>query len=337
MCNSTLRKFEVPTENVLALIVDNASNMTKTVERLNENDTSALLQETPSLLEENEGDDDNELPSLVCIHHVRCAVHTLQFSIKDGLKQPHCNKLLTKTHHVVAKLRSPNVISLLEKREKKRPVLDTCTRWGSTYLMIKRLLELRNSIKKLGVLSPEFHLSTATWSSLNELLSVLEGPYAVALKLQAEDLISEVFMKEWCSLKHTLRGKPTSLALEILRAMEKREKSLFQTKLFLDGVFVDARYRILLFEEQVELAKAGLLEVAFKARHCSVRAFNVSDTADTSLESILVGDIPAPTILHLLLPKKMSSKKNWIYWNEENRMNTSLQAILLIRCARNEQ
>ena len=37
MFNSTLRKYEVPTENVLALIVDNASNMTKTVERLNEN------------------------------------------------------------------------------------------------------------------------------------------------------------------------------------------------------------------------------------------------------------------------------------------------------------
>ena len=73
--------------------------------------------------------------------------------------------------------------------------------------------------------------------------------------------------------------------------MEKREKPLFQNKLFLAGVFVDARHRILLSEEQVELAKAGLLEVAFKARHCSVRAFNVSYTADTSTESILVGDI----------------------------------------------
>ena len=39
--------------------------------------------------------------------------------IKDGLKQPHCNKLLTKTRLVVAKLRSPNVLALLEKREKK--------------------------------------------------------------------------------------------------------------------------------------------------------------------------------------------------------------------------
>ena len=89
--------------------------MTKTVEWLKENDTSALLEETPSLIEEDDDDDENELPSLVCIHHMRCAVHTLQLSIKNGLKQPHCNKLLTKTRHVVAKLRSSNVISLLEK------------------------------------------------------------------------------------------------------------------------------------------------------------------------------------------------------------------------------
>ena len=41
-----------------------------------ENDISALLEETPSLLEDD-GDDDNELPSLVRIHHMRCAVHTL--------------------------------------------------------------------------------------------------------------------------------------------------------------------------------------------------------------------------------------------------------------------
>ena len=92
MLNSTLRKYEAPTKNVLALIVDNASNMTKTVERLNENDTSALLEETPSLLEEDDDNDHNELPSLVCIHHMRCAVHTLQLSIKNGLKQPHYNK-----------------------------------------------------------------------------------------------------------------------------------------------------------------------------------------------------------------------------------------------------
>ena len=135
---------------------------------------------------------------------------------------------------MVAELRSPIVLSLLERREKKRPVLDTCTRWGSTYLMIKRLLELRNSIEELGVLSPEFLLSTATWSSLNKLLSVLEGPYAVTLKLQAEDLTSGVFMKKWCSLKHILRGKQTSLALE---EQWKKEKSFISKQTLLGWSF----------------------------------------------------------------------------------------------------
>ena len=146
MFNSTLQKYEVPTENALALIVGNASKMTKTVERLNENDTSALLEETPSLIEEDDGDDDNELPSLVRIHHMRCAVHTLQLSIKNGLKQPHCNKLPSFV--------LPTYYPCSKKRETKRPVLDTCICWGFTYLLIKRLLELRNQRSKTTSSSP---------------------------------------------------------------------------------------------------------------------------------------------------------------------------------------
>ena len=290
MFNITLQKFEIPSENVLALIVDNASNMTKTVERLNQNGTPALPEETTTSSDDEDGDD-SEYPIPVHIHHMSCVVHTLQLSIKDCLKQSQCNKLLTKTRYIVAKLRSPNILSLLEKRGKKRPVLDMATRWGSTYLMIKRFLELRNSIEELGVVSPELHLSSTTWSSLEELLSVLEVPYAVTLKLQAENLTSGVFMKEWCSLKHTLHKKQTPLALEILKSMENREVSLFQIKLFLAGVFVGARYRILLSEEQMEVAKAGLIEVALKSHHCSISVSNSSSTENAASESIQVNNI----------------------------------------------
>ena len=288
MFNITLQKFEIPSENVLALIVDNASNMTKTVERLNQNGTPALPEETTTSSDDEDGDD-SEYPIPVHIHHMRCVVHTLQLSIKDCLKQSQCNKLLTKTRYIVAKLRSPNILSLLEKRGKKRPVLDMATPWGSTYLMIKRFLELRDSIEELGVVS--LHLSSTTWSSLEELLFVLEVPYAVTLKLQAENLTSGVFMKEWCSLKHTLHKKQTPLALEILKSMEKREVSLFQNKLFLAGVFVDPRYRILLSEEQMEVAKAGLIEVALKSHHCSILVSNSSSTENAVAESIQVNNI----------------------------------------------
>ena len=40
--------------------------MTKTAERLNENDTSAMLEETPSLIQEDDDDDDNDRIVLFC-------------------------------------------------------------------------------------------------------------------------------------------------------------------------------------------------------------------------------------------------------------------------------
>ena len=83
---TTLQKFDVPKENVLCLVVDNASNMTKTVERLNEND---MPFKDPDVMHNNavdeEVDSDDEPVTLVNIDHMRCAVHTLQLAIKDGL------------------------------------------------------------------------------------------------------------------------------------------------------------------------------------------------------------------------------------------------------------
>ena len=99
--------------------------------------------------------------------------------------------------------------------------------------MIQRLFELRNSIEELGVLSSDLHISAATWSSLQELFGVLEMPYSVTVKIQAESLTSGGFMKEWCSLKRTLSKKESRLAQEILKSMKKRELTLFQNKLFL--------------------------------------------------------------------------------------------------------
>ena len=121
---ATLQKFDVRKENVLCLVVDNASNMTKTVERLNENDVPFKdPDEMHNSAVDEDVDSDDEPVMFVNIHHMRCAVHTLQLTIRDGLKQPQCEKLLTKTRHIDAKLRSPNGLAFLEKRERKRKCL----------------------------------------------------------------------------------------------------------------------------------------------------------------------------------------------------------------------
>ena len=120
------------------------------------------------------------------------------------------------------------------------------TRWGSTYLMIKRLLELRESIEELSLLSAEFDISLAMWSSLEDICSVLEMPYSATINLQTESLTPGAFLKEWCALKRILHKRETRLAQEIVTSMEKREETLLRNRLFLGGVFVDFTYRILL-------------------------------------------------------------------------------------------
>ena len=109
-----MQQFGIAKENILCLVVDNASNMTKTIERLNEDDPE-VESDTPQDEAADESEDydgiENDCAMRVNIHHMRCAVHTLQLAIKDGLKLPNCDKLLTKTRHIVTKLRSPNILS----------------------------------------------------------------------------------------------------------------------------------------------------------------------------------------------------------------------------------
>ena len=70
------------------------------------------------------------------------------------------------------------------------------TRWGSTYLMIKRFLELRESIEELSLLSAEFDISLAMWSSLEDICSVLEMPYSATINLRTESLTPGAFLKK---------------------------------------------------------------------------------------------------------------------------------------------
>ena len=155
------------------------------------------------------------------------------------------------------------------------------TRWGSTYLMIKRLSELREFIEELSLLSAEFDISLAVWSSLEDICSVVEMPYSATMYLQTEFLPPGAFLKKWCALKRILHKREIRLAQEIVTSMEKREETLLRNRLLLVGVFVDSRYRISLASEQMENAKIGLHNVTLKNYCCST---SVSNSASSSIE-----------------------------------------------------
>ena len=85
----TLKQFSISKQQILACVVDNASNMTRTVQLLNE--------------DEGDEDDDEEIKEIQdllsidhTIYHMRCAEHTLQLGICDMLKKRASGKVFNK-------------------------------------------------------------------------------------------------------------------------------------------------------------------------------------------------------------------------------------------------
>ena len=118
--------------------------------------------------------------------HMRCAAHTLQLAIRYGLKVRHVASLISKIRQVVVAARSPNIDAILRKKTNKGAILDQATRWGSTYLMLERLLELKPAL--IDIVHPDASLSDAQWNEVKRLEGLLRHPFLTTKELQAADL-----------------------------------------------------------------------------------------------------------------------------------------------------
>ena len=122
----TLKQFNISKQQVLACVVDNASNMTRTVQLFNEDE-----------------DDDEEIKDIQdslsighTIYHMSCAEHTLQLGIREVLKKGRAEKFLTKLRKLAQHLRSPHTDGILKRPANKGMLIDMPTRWGSTFLLL---------------------------------------------------------------------------------------------------------------------------------------------------------------------------------------------------------
>ena len=107
---------------------------------------------------EEEQDDETSFPHIdSSIHHMRCAAHTLQLGIEDALKAERPAAFVEKLAHISQKLRAPLLDAVLKRVAGKGALMRNKTRWGSTYSMAKRLLELE-FLKTEGICfeSPNF-------------------------------------------------------------------------------------------------------------------------------------------------------------------------------------
>ena len=168
----TLKQFNISKQQVLACVVDNASNMTRTVQLLNE--------------DEGDEDDDEEIKEIQdslsidhTIYHMRCAEHTLQLGIRDVLKKGRAEKFLTKLRKLAQHLRSPHTDKILKRRANKGMLIDMPTRWGSTFLNLQRLADLKCFVQDLG--SHESYLTESEWAEVKMMVEVLQISHAATI------------------------------------------------------------------------------------------------------------------------------------------------------------
>lgn len=259
LIEGVLSEFEIKKEQILCIVTDNASNMIKTIELLNEPDDEEQEHPNETL------DDATEEASKLCqIKQMRCAVHTLQLAIRDGLKEPHAASLIGKFRQAAIAARTPKIDAILRRRAGKGAIIDQATRWGSTYLMIKRLLDLRNALEDVD--NPSVSLTERQWNELSDLESLLATPFITTKNLQSEDLTGGRFLREWRNLIFVLSKKGGLIAEGIVSSMKKRENILLDNDLLLSSVYIDPKHRILLDDEQINRAKKSLYELSIRIK-----------------------------------------------------------------------
>jgi hypothetical protein len=77
-----------------------------------------------------------------CIEHIWCAAHTLQLAVLDWIKNSRAKAVIDRIQNFLKECRMSKINDITKRRAKKTLVIDTETRWGSTYMMIEHLVEL---------------------------------------------------------------------------------------------------------------------------------------------------------------------------------------------------
>jgi len=77
---------------------------------------------------------------------MRCAVHTLQLAIHDGLKARHVAALINSIRVSVVAARSLNLCNFEDISQRRGAIFDQVTGWDSTNLTFEHLLELKPAL-----------------------------------------------------------------------------------------------------------------------------------------------------------------------------------------------
>lgn len=228
-----------------------------------------------------------ELESSDSISVIRCAAHTLNLAVSDLLKE-----IRSKARAVVKKLRTPTLLNLLRTQKLRKPVIECVTRWGSTYSMFKRLLELKTFCLKSAKDIKELHINESDWHRIEKLCEVLFPAYDISIKLQRKDLLLSDMFFAWYSCKLKVQKMIGSISVKFTAALSKRGELLLNNSCVYASVYLDPRYQVLLSDSEKDTAKKHLLKIFnLKSKFVDMRPLEESPisrvSSDDELEAML--------------------------------------------------
>jgi len=173
--------------------------------------------------------------------------------------------VIGRIRNVVKEGRTPKINEYILDREKKVLVLDMDTRWGSIYLMVDRLIEVKSTVHGLAAIgNKNLFLTNAQWEQAEELRDILQRAFEVTKKLQFDDITPGYFYKKWSGLRLCYENNDSLLATEIAKSMKKREADLLNNGLLLAAVCLDVTSMEMLPMESVEKAIQTITSLALR-------------------------------------------------------------------------
>ena len=264
-----LVEYSIPLDKVVCCVTDNAANMLKTVELINK---EVVLADEEGEDEDDKEDDvdesqlDLEVTVPPSVDHMRCAVHTLQLAVRDGIRET-AKPILTKLRAVAKEARSPKINEQLKWRMGLVAILDQETCWGSSYLMVDRIIELRPCLQDMADTGNKIlSMTDSEWEESIALRDILKKAFIITKALQFEDLTLGYFYKKWSGLRVYYQEHDSNLANSIAKSMEKREKDLLENGILLAAVLVDINHMDLLPERYVEIGKQSLIQLVWRMK-----------------------------------------------------------------------
>lgn len=244
-----LQDFEISTMQVMSVVTDNASNMVCGINQIVEEMQLDMIECDPDV------NTDNMFGT-----HVRCAAHGLQLAVKDAIVASSHTEIIAKARSVVVAARTPRIRSILVRMGKNHPIKDINTRWGSTYEMLDRLLDLKEPLVEIGL--RETSLSEREWVEVEGLRDSLLPAYTLGKGVQTSELTPGKFYSMWMTTISNLRNKNTTFSNLLAETIRRRGRPLFTNNMLLAGIYVDPNYRLGLSEDERNIGRETFLNVA---------------------------------------------------------------------------